>query len=246
MTTIKQIIRDTIKEMSWRIRAFRGTRAADLNLSGSVLIIAPHPDDEAIGCGGLIARLVAEGNAPHVAILTGGGGSLRGHGDFPETDVIAARRKLSLNAARELGMPEDNILFLDFVDGSISARPEGELERLRNLIAELKPANILVPHSGEGWPDHLAARKIGLELAPADTNVYEYCVWMWYYNVWNLNWKNASVLKMTPAEHTLKLRAMDAYIKPLAPCGRPWSGVLPSIFIKANRKNKELYFKAND
>ena len=49
---------------------------------------------------------------------------------------------------------------------------------------------------------------------------------------------------MTPSEHELKMKAMDAYIRPLAPCGNPWSGVLPKVFVDANRWNKELYFKA--
>ena len=64
-----------------------------------------------------------------------------------------------------------------------------------------------------------------------------------YYNVWrDLDWKNAAQLCMTPAEHRIKLDAMDAYIRPLAPCGKPWSGVLPKVFVKANKWNRELYF----
>jgi hypothetical protein len=67
---------------------------------------------------------------------------------------------------------------------------------------------------------------------------------MWYYNVWRgLDWKNAFRLNMNDDEHERKLKAMDAYVKPLAPCGKPWSGVLPKLFVEANRWNKELYFK---
>ncbi len=117
------------------------------------------------------------------------------------------------------------------------------MSRLKELIGILDPKNIFVPHSGEGWPDHLAARQIGIELAPKGSTVWEYCVWMWYYNVWNLDWKNAHVLRMTEKEHSAKLRAVDAYVKPLAPCGAPWSGVLPKPFLKSNRYKTELYFK---
>lgn len=236
-------VKNIIKDLSWRLRAFKVSKSPEIEITGLTLILAPHPDDETIGCGGLITNLVTKANPPHVAILTGGGGSLRNHSDISEETVIEARRKLTIDSARELGLPEANIHFLDFKDGSISARPETEMERLRSLIAELKPANILVPHSGEGWPDHLAAREIGSSLAPANTNVWEYCVWMWYYNVWNLDWHNACKLHLSPAEHKAKLRAVHAYVTPKAPCGAPWSGVLPAPFIRANTTRTELYFQ---
>ncbi len=103
---------------------------------------------------------------------------------------------------------------------------------------------------------------MGLELAeelagtPADASagglggraavtVYEYCVWMWYYNVRHLDWRNALTLKMTSEEHRRKLAAVDIYTKALAPCGKPWSGVLPPVFLRANRWHRELYFRVH-
>ena len=74
--------------------------------------------------------------------------------------------------------------------------------------------------------------------------LYEYCVWFWYYNAKVADWQQARVLSMTVEEHEAKLAAIDAYISPLAPCGNPWSGVLPRVFVNANRWKKELYFKA--
>lgn len=238
-------VKDWVREVSWRVRAARGAYASELSLTGSILIIAPHPDDEAIGCGGLIARLVTQENAPHVAILTGGGASLRDRAEIDPVEVITARRGLTLNSARVLGLPVDHIHFLDFEDGSISSRPEREINRLRELITELHPANIFVPHRGEGWPDHLAVREIGIELAPDNTQVWEYCVWMWYYNVWNLDWRAARCLHLSKTEREAKLRAVRAYVKPSAPDGTPWSGVLPRPFLHANTSPREVYFAIN-
>lgn len=257
-------LKNAIKEVAWRIRNHKSSYCTELKTKGTVLILAPHPDDEALGCGGLIARLCAEGNPPHVVIMTGGGGSLRGHSDMPESEVIEARRKLTLASAHELGLPEDHIHFLDFIDGSIADRPKKEMQRLRELIAHLNPSAILVPHRGEGWPDHFAVRDIAhceikkLELKiknngdePHDVlnhqtvnhpQLVEYCVWMWYYNVWNLDWKNARKVKMSKAEHAAKLRAVDIYVSAKAPNGNPWSGFLPKPFLKANTSRRELYF----
>ena len=241
-----------------------------IDVKGSVLFIAPHPDDEAIGCGGLISHLCAFGNPPHVAILTGGGKSM-GEGQSincsPEKMVIEKRRELTLESAKKLGLPKNHIHFLDFRDGHISDRPEAEMQRLSNLINDINPSAIFVPHWGEGWPDHIVTREILLsqlgvssEKCLGENNstlnskhstltvfknpqIFEYCVWMWYYNVWNLNWKNAFKFRMTNAEHQAKLQAIDAYIKPLAPNGKPWSGVLPQAFVKANKGRTEIYFR---
>lgn len=290
-------LKNAVKELFWRIRKFRCRRCPGLDLSGTFLILAPHPDDEALGCGGLIARLCANGNPPHVVIMTGGGGSLRGHSNMPESEVVEARRKLTLASAYELGLPKENIHFLDFIDGHISDRPEKEMERFRELIARLQPSTILVPHSGEGWPDHTATREIIREVgdsmirevgdepiidavsssqspnhpqhdypqpnhpvtqtsnhpvsqspnhliiqSPNHPTIIEYCVWMWYYNVWDLDWKNARKIEMSNVEHAAKLRAVDVYVSAKAPNGDPWSGFLPKPFLKANTSRRELYF----
>ena len=105
------------------------------------------------------------------------------------------------------------------------------------------PHILLFRHWGEGWSDHIQTAEIVKQIAPHSAKLWMYCVWVWYYNVWrDLDWKNAAQLCMTPAEHRIKLDAMDAYIRPLAPCGKPWSGVLPKVFVKANKWNRELYF----
>lgn len=235
-------LKDIIRRV--RIWLMRIRLSNQVELSGqysNVVIVAPHPDDEVLGCGGLIARLVAEGKAPHVVILTGGEGSLDGC-DIEAEDIKHARHELTLAAAHILGLPETNIHTMNYRDGGI-AMQDAETERLTALLSELNPDAVFVPHWGEGWPDHVHAAEIVKSVAPKNAAVYEYCVWMWYYNIWRLDWKNAFQLKMTRKEHDDKLAAVDAYIKPVAPSGKPWSGVLPSLFVRANKWNRELYFK---
>lgn len=236
---IKIFIRSLLPKLYRR----RASHCKALGLNNNILILAPHPDDEVFGCGGLIARLVAEDHAPQVIVLTGGGGSHRGCCSTSESDIISARRELTLKAMSALGLPESNIHELDFTDGRISEGNAAEKKKLESLISEINPDVILVPHHGEGWSDHLAARELGIELSGNDTAVYEYCVWMWYYRQKHLDWKNAYVLKMTDAEHQKKLEAINVYHSALAPCGKPWVGVLPKLFVEANSTNLELFFK---
>lgn len=216
-----------------------------LPLSDRTVIIAPHPDDEVIGCAGLIQALVERGTPPHVIILTGGEGSHRGCCDTPAATIVEARHRLTLKAAATLGLPESHIHCLHYPDGGV-ALEHPETERLRQLLLSLAPDALFVPHRGEGWSDHLQAAEITKHLLRGhNVSIYEYCVWMWYYNVWQLDRKQARVLRMLRAQYQRKLQAVDEYVTPLAPCGKPWSGVLPKPFLKAAKWNKELYFLVN-
>lgn len=214
-----------------------------LSLGDKIVIIAPHPDDEVIGCAGLIQALVERGTPPHVIIMTGGEGSHRGCCEVSEERIIAERRQLALKVAGFLGIPISHVHFFDYPDEHVSI-DHSETEKLRELFAEIQPKTFFVPHWGEGMPDHLQTAEIIKDLMKdKKVSIYEYCVWMWYYNVWNLDYKNAYIVKMDRTMHERKLHAVEQYMTPLAPCGKPWSGILPKPFLKAARWNKELYFR---
>ncbi|OUN58410.1 PIG-L family deacetylase [Alistipes sp. An66] len=235
----------------WRIIVLHGVSTIIHKLSiqswSRVLIVAPHPDDEALGCSGLIQRLLREGKQVDIVILSGGGKSHAGCCHIEESLLVDSRRNLSRKATGLLGLPLKNLHFLNYPDGSISYDCP-ETGQLKNLIEGLQPDVIFVPYRDEGWSDHLAARDIVRKFIGNDSKIelYEYCVWFWFYNVWNIDWKNARILVMSPQEHKNKNLAIDAYILPKAPCGNPWSGVLPNVFVRANRWKKELYFKQSE
>ncbi len=240
---MKQTIAGMVRRahISWLRRRARRSRPLELP-EGTVAIIAPHPDDETIGCGGLIKRLTAAGRMPHIIILTGGEASHAACCATAADAIIDARSKLTDRSAAILGVSPDHIHRLRFPDGRVSAA-DSEAERLRQLLQALSPSAVLVPHSGEGWNDHVCAGPMVRAIAPAHTCVVEYCVWMWYYNVWRgLDWQAARSLRLTPAEMAAKQAAVDAYTLPAAPCGTPWSGNLPQQFLAAHRSPVELYF----
>lgn len=239
-------IKDIIRYTRLFILHFLNSNRPLLELSENTVIIAPHPDDEVIGCAGLIQALVERDTPPHVIILTGGEGSHRGCCDTPAEDIIEARHQLTITAAKTLGLPMSNIHRLKYPDGGIAIE-HSETKKLQALLTEIKPQAIFVPHHGEGWNDHTRVLGIVKELMRYHVvNIYEYCVWMWYYNVWNLDYNNARILKMLLSQYQRKLEAIEQYVTPLAPCGKPWSGVLPKAFLKAARWKRELYFKVND
>lgn len=241
---LTNIIKDIFRRVHIVWLQAKSKRLPELGLEGRTLIVAPHPDDEVLGCGGLMARMVEEGNMPYVIYMTGGGASHKTCCNLSEEEIVKNRRILTRKALGMLGVSEDHIKELDFHDGNISQNNVEELTKLKNIIKELNPENIFIPHWGEGWKDHINTASIIENDIPGTPNIFEYCVWMWYYNIWKgLDWKHAFKVKLNEKEQTLKLKAISEYVEPLAPCGKPWSGVLPEIFKSAHKKGVELFFK---
>lgn len=219
-------------------------------LPSTAIVIAPHPDDEVFGCSGLMQRMIAEGKQVELIVMTGGGKSHSGCCTLDEVTLIAKRRQLTVKAAALYGLSKEHIHFLDFPDGGI-AMEHPEVSRLKALLdalmKECRDIAVYYPHrQGEGWQDHIHTSEIVAELCKGlQTKVmqYEYCVWFWFYNCWKIDWRNARILSMDKQEYRCKQEAINAYILPKAPCGKPWSGVLPKVFVEANRWKKELYFE---
>lgn len=243
----RNMIKDTIKDVvRWiRIVLLRlfCCNKRDISVpTGPIIIVAPHPDDEVIGCGGLIQRLVKQGCDVHVVLMTGGEASHQNCCHISKDRIKDVRRSLCMDIDSRIGVDKSHIHLLDYPDGGIQVENE-ETEHLQALISSIKPDVLFVPHGGEGWPDHINTREIIRSVVKQNAIIYEYCVWMWYYNVWQLNWENARLLRMTREEHAKKLKAVNEYVTPQAPCGNPWSGVLPAVFLHANKWNKELFFE---
>ena len=107
-------IKDCIRRIRLKYIHSRLRNTSVLYIQGRTLIVAPHPDDEVLGCGGLITRLAMKGQPPYVIVMTGGGASHMGCCELPDDVVVENRRRLTLRALTILGVPEKNIFFLDY------------------------------------------------------------------------------------------------------------------------------------
>jgi len=122
-------------------------------LSESTLVLAPHPDDEVLGCGGLLARLAAAGTSVRVVFLSDGSGGEESVAD--RAAYAAARRAEAREAAGRLGVAE--IEHLDLPDGRLEQCLPELVEALRRLLSVGPPDLLLVPSPGERSADHRAA-----------------------------------------------------------------------------------------
>jgi LmbE family N-acetylglucosaminyl deacetylase len=220
-------------------------RSNTLQSSGTILIIAPHPDDEVLACSGLIQRMISENKNVHIAILSGGE---RTHSVCcGEKETIKNRHILTLQALGIIKFPLENLHNFSFPDGEISDTCLIEKEKLYNLLSTLQPDTVFIPHPFDRLDDHINAGNLIKSYYTKDDHIsiYEYCVWFryWFHHYEKIEWEKSYILKMTSEEQMLKSKAIDAYLEPIAPCGKPWSGKLPNILITASKWKKELFFK---
>jgi len=123
-----------------------------------VLCVAPHPDDEVFGAGGLLALLAAQGRRVRCLVLSRGE---RAEGD-PSGELAALRMDESRRAARVLGLPEPR--FLDWPDRGMSYG-EPLIADLSARIAEAGARVLLLPSLSEPHPDHQVAALAGMAAA---------------------------------------------------------------------------------
>lgn len=143
-------------------------------MSERVLVISPHPDDEAIGCGGTLRGHALAGAEIRVVFLTSGEGG--GHGLAP-AETARLREGEAHAAARILGVSD--LEFWRETDGGLRASAS-LVGRMRDVIYAFRPDRIYAPHSGDAHRDHRAAARIALLAArqagtPADLLGFE--VW---------------------------------------------------------------------
>ena len=148
-----------------------------------VLILAPHPDDEALGCGGLIAAASAAGHPPFVLVLTDGSGSHPNSRNYPPQRLIALREQEARNAVALLGLPSDRIDFLGLRD--TAAPMDGEafevaVASILAVVASVGATTILAPWQHDPHCDHLAVHRMAAAVASrCRIRHLAYPVWGW-------------------------------------------------------------------
>lgn len=120
----------------------------------TILIVAAHPDDEVLGCGGTAARLAAGGDAVHIAILGEGITSRFSNRELADPREIDALHARSRDAGRLIGAREVHGYRLP--DNRFDSVPLLEIVKiLEDLIATLRPGVVFTQHGGDLNIDHV-------------------------------------------------------------------------------------------
>lgn len=114
-----------------------------------ILVVAPHPDDEVLGCGGVILRHARSGDHVHVLVVS------RGMPEVYSLQLIEEGRRELSQAHLILGVA--SVTFLDFPGPRLDVTP-GHLiaDAIRPVICKLRPAVVYLPHHGDLHGDHRA------------------------------------------------------------------------------------------
>jgi len=122
-----------------------------------VLVLAPHPDDDVIGCGGSILKHVQSGNMVSVVYLTSGDiGSLTHSSD----QMTTIREAEAAKAAKLLGITQT--YFLRNPDGCLSFTREN-IVRITTLLREFRPDVVYIPHRYDEHRDHRVTCDLAVE-----------------------------------------------------------------------------------
>lgn len=142
-----------------------------------VLVLAPHPDDEALGCGGVISLLRNAGLRVEIAWLTDGRGSHRGSRAFPPEKLIALRREEALASAKALGV--ESMHFFELEDARVPSPPcERTVARLREILRGMR--TVLTPWRLDPHCDHRAAFDyVSAAAAGSPVRIIEIPIWVW-------------------------------------------------------------------
>lgn len=149
---------------------------------GTTLIIAPHADDESLGCGGVISLLRKFGQTVYILLLSDGTLSHPNSREYPAEKLRDLREKELLDAAEILGVPAENIIFCRYPDRNVpSTHHEGFKDAVRSiskLMAVIQPQSIFVPWRRDPHPDHRAAFQLIDDSETENAKIYEYPIWL--------------------------------------------------------------------
>jgi LmbE family N-acetylglucosaminyl deacetylase len=174
------MVRTTIQHAAERRLRSNVADLSPADLERPAIVLAPHPDDETLGCGGLIASKRAIGVDVTVAFLTDGAGS---HHHPDGRAELAARRRVEAQAAcRILGVADERVVFVGIPDGALGDRVDEAVVAVTDLVRSSAASQIIIPHPDEPPSDHRTVRSIvdqSLWRAGHDAQLLMFPVWLW-------------------------------------------------------------------
>lgn len=216
-----------------------------------ILILAPHPDDEIIGIGGIVLQVLQNKGAVYIVYLTDGEES----GAWNDKERIKKERiNISEEVVNMLNIPVENIYRLRLKDGKVPHRGDSDffevVKILTDIVEKVQPDTVFATHYLDYWPfDHVACSEMAIEIQKrltTKTDFWFYWVWTWYHlKPWHLKslLKRKLIKVDISNEHSQKMKLMNHYLQPKSPEGKPWSGSLPKSMFYPFTKPYEIIEK---
>jgi LmbE family N-acetylglucosaminyl deacetylase len=147
-----------------------------------IIVLAPHPDDETLGCGALIMRTLGNGGRVSIVVATDGAESHAGQ-DVDRAKLIELRHRELLEAGARLGLVESDVVVLGFGDGTLNEHLDKLTSDLAEVVAGQPAAAVFVTCAEESNPDHAALATAAATAVHRSRGtaamLWEYPIWLW-------------------------------------------------------------------
>lgn len=246
---IKEPARRAVRQCC-HYRLLAGSHPLQLPEHEPILVLAPHVDDEALGCGELLIRRAAAGQLCHVAYFTDSSGTGQAQ---PRPEMAAQRKREAIHAMASIGIPVQHLHFLDAPDGRLKDLNESQKKHwqavIASLLTALQPRILLIPCHFDGSSEHeamhglvsAAASRITMQL-----RVLEFPVWSW----WNPRFLWPHIARISHiwhhriSNHGADKRALlECYPSQTAIIPPAQEPVLPRAMTQAFLQGYEFYFE---
>jgi LmbE family N-acetylglucosaminyl deacetylase len=179
-SSIEVLLRSVKRPLAGAMGTSIGHRAVDVTeevARRSCLVLAPHPDDETLGCGATIMRKVSAGTPVHVLVLTDGA-------TWPPwntpADNIAIRDTELRAACGVLGLQADDLTHLAFPETELQLGGEALVEAVADAVRIHQPDDVLATSEADPHSDHAAlGSAVRRALAGRATRLLSYPIWQW-------------------------------------------------------------------
>lgn len=241
-------------EAEWRQSGWLSAtplRDADNLLRGCarLVVVSPHPDDEVLGCGGLLFRARQLGLEILVVAVTDGEACYPGDPNWTAERLAATRAHELAAALRELGVDEQCVRAFGIPDGHVASH-EADLRRRLGELFQVGDL-VLVTWQADGHPDHEATGRACVDAA-ADCGVIacEFPVWAWHWmsaNEPSPTWRGGQRYRVTEDALAAKLRALRCFSSQTASAevGRPLP-ILPAHILARFQRDYEVVLHGTD
>jgi len=226
----------------------RDVPALDLPRVRRALLVAPHPDDEVLGAGGLVQRLLAASVDIQVLAVTDGEGSHPRSPAARAIDLVGLRTVEVVTALGQLGWDRPEVTRLGIPDGRVG---EYQDDVARAIRARLEPGDLCIaPWAHDGHPDHDAVGRASVATcAEAGATVLGYLVWAWHWADpagMDLPWSRLVRIDLERVESARKQRAVRAFRSQTLSLGAAPEDapVLPPHVLRRFLRSYEIYVLA--
>lgn len=151
---------------------------------GGLVVVAPHPDDESLGCGGLIAAACAHGVPVRVVVVSDGTGSHAGSRRYPHQRLRDLREAELREAVAALGLGAEAVRFLRLPDRSVPTGgplAEAAQDAIVGAARECAAGALCVTWDRDPHCDHAASAALVLAVRErlGTARIFFYPVWGW-------------------------------------------------------------------